>query len=1067
MRSPHARPTSRSFRLAIALLALAIPLSPVRAQDKTGPLVGTAPPPTGGWVALDGTSRGEAWAGFEARYGAGWSLYVDPATGTPGMLAGPGIDLGRKIAADEDGIARARALMEELAGVLGVTDPSEFVLERAVSVENPWGQEIVTISFKQTWRGLDVWHQGPGGSFEHLAMVKFIINGTIGRVALLGSDAVRDLEVPAESVLDEDEARIVATRGLPEPGLRSVDVRSYVAVRPEGRFLAREVRMRTESHDWRLIHDAATGVLIERRDEARSVDVGGQVVAGVLEYPGSSFTIQGVPSMYIWVVENLQDTYSDERGMFYLNYNGVAPLTLSGRFRGEWAEVFDMDPSGRGNLIWRQIVNTPGTNLYYHFYPTNANQYDTAESTAYYWTNRSRWMLRRRIPSFNGLGALRVEVNSLADSCNAHFLGDRLRFYTAANNCNNTGHHADVVGHEYGHAFHNWFHGSTNPGGFSEGIGDNVGMYLTRQRVMGRNFRTNGGVVRDYRAGGGSNNRQYNDPACGASVHCQGEAWAGFTMDLWDNLQARRGSALGIEIAERIVLGQYGSNPANEPAAIANVFVFDDNDANLTNGTPDCADIKAAAQRHSFPIPANLPANCGAGPTNTTATLTNGPGNGSINVTVDGYGSYGSLSSRNLMYDDLGANGPRGTAFHSATMFRAPTLGFSQWLLTTPLAGVQPLSPIPIAAGNVSTWNLSGFQFRLTQTLRPVDRDGSTLQQVYEITNQTGAPQELQMIRYLDPDVWGTIFDDGVGVTDQYYDGASNQHMIFAYDQTGGLNCDTTRPVVAITAEGRDAGGMPVMPCGYESRPHPVVRDAVTANGCAALTRFLQNDTGDRLVCPPESPFDVSMAIGVRFPGVPAGGVVRFHTRTRILERSPRVVNDLVQSVRNGNVGGMVQQTALTAGPSSGYCSVPSGPVNLQLRGPVFGSVPTHYIVYAVVGRPNTGELCGAPLAADACEWFFGSTSLGLGAFPLRGTFFSGTGGGSNVVPIPLISSVPGAALLPGPAATRNWQTILLPPAMPFSYTLQGVMLDTSAANGLFSLTNVLEIAGTPCVCQP
>jgi hypothetical protein len=1048
------------------LLAAAVPVTPARAQDKTGPLAGAAAPVTGGWVELDGTTRGPAWAVFEARFGGGWSLYVDPATGTPGMLTGPGIDLGRKIAADAEGIARLRALMEELADVLGVTDPSDFVLERAVSVENPWGQEIVTINFKQTWRGLDVWHQAAGGTHEHLAMVKFIVNGTIGRVALLGSDAVPDLQVPEQTLLDEGEARIVATRGLPEPGLRSVDVRSYVSVRAEKRFLAREVRMQTEGHDWRLIHDAATGVLVERRDEARSVDVGGQVVSGVLEFPGSAFTIRGEPSMYIWVTQNNQDTYSDEYGYFYLDYNGVAPLNLSGRFRGQWAEVFDMAPSGRGNLIWNQIVNTPGTNGYYHFYPTNANEYDTAESTAYYWANRSRWMLRRRVPSFNGLGALRVEVNSLADSCNAHFLGDRLRFYVGADGCNNSGHGADVVGHEYGHAFHNWFHQSTSPGGFSEGIGDNVGLYLTRQRVVGRNFYTNGGIIRDYRPGGAANNRQYGDPACGTSVHCQGQAWAGFTMDLWDNLQGSRGAALGIEIAERIVLGQYASNPSAEPAAVANVFVYDDNDGNLANGTPDCAAIKAAAQRHSFPLPA-LPADCGTGPSNTTATLTNGPGNGSISVTVDGYGSYGSLSSRNLNYDDRGAAGPRGTAFHSATMFRAPTLGFAQWLLTTPGAGVPPLSPIPVAAGNVSTWNLSGFSFRLTQTLTPVDRDGSTLQQVYEITNQTGAPQELQMIRYLDPDVWGTIFDDGVGVTDQYYDAGSNQHMIFAYDQAGGPSCDATRPLVAITAEGRDAAGLPVMPCGYESRPHPGVRDAVTASGCAALTRFLHNDTGDRLVCTPESPFDVSLAIGVRFTSVPAGGVVRFHTRTRILERSPRLANDLVQTVRNGNVGGTVQQTALMAGPSSGYCTVPSGAVNLQLRGPVFGATPTHYIVYAVVGRPNTGESCGAPLAADASEWFFGNTSLGLGAFPLRNTFFTGTGGGSNVVPIPLISSVPGAALLPGPAATRNWQTILLPPAFPFSYTLQGVMLDTSAANGQFSLTNVLEVAGTPCACQP
>jgi hypothetical protein len=1067
MRSPHARPTSRWLRIAAVLLAAVVPSPLARAHGKAGAPAGAALPATGGWVELDGTTRGAAWAAFEARYGGGWSLYVDPATGTPGLLAGPGIDLGRKIGADDDGIARARALMEELADVLGVADPSEFVLERAVSVENPWGQEIVTINFKQTWRGLEVWHQGPRGSWEHLAMVRFLFNGSIGRVALLGSDAVRELAVPPEVLLDEAEARIVGARSLGGEAPRSVASRSYVAVRPEGTFLAREARVRTESHDWRLILDARTGDLIERVDNARSADLGGQVVSGVLEFPGSSFTMPGVPSMRLSVVENAQSTYLDERGMFRLSTSQPAPLTLAGGFSGEWAEVFDLAPAGNGNLAWRQVVSTPGTGLYGQLYPTNANQYDTAESTAYYWTSKARWMLRRRVPGFDGLARLRVEVNSDADTCNAHFLGNRVRFYVTANGCNNSGHNAEVIAHEYGHAFHDWFHGSTNPGSFSEGIGDQVAMYLTRQRVVGRNFGTNGEVIRDYRPGGGSNNRRYNDLDCGGEVHCLGEAWAGFAMDLWDALQTRFGTGPGIDLAERIVMGQYASNPQDEVRAVLKVFVYDDDDGNLNTGTPHCADIAAAATRHRFPLPANYPGTCGSGPGPTTVTLANGPGNGSINVTVDGYGAYGSLSSRNLMYDDLGGSGPRGTAFCSATMFRAPFLGVSQWLTTTPLGSAPPLPPIRIEPGSVSTWNVSGFEFRLTQTLTPVDRDGSTLQQVYEITNRTGAPQELQMIRYLDPELWGSAFDDGVGVTDEYYGGASNQHMIFAYDLAGAPACGGSRPLVAITAEGRDAAGKPVAPSGYESRPHPAVRDAVTAIGCAALTRFLQNDTGDRVLCPPETGFDVSLAMGVRFATVPSNGVVRFHTRTRILERSPALANDLVQVVRNGNVGGTVQQTALMAGPSSGYCTVPAGPVSLQLRGPVFGATPTHYVVYLVVGRPNTGETCGAPLAADACEWFFGTTSLGLGAFPLRGTFFGGAGGGSSVVPIPLISSVPGAALLPGPAATRSWQTILVAPALPFSYTLQGVMLDTSAANGLFSLTNVLEIAGTSCACQP
>jgi hypothetical protein len=591
---------------------------------------------------------------------------------------------------------------------------------------------------------------------------------------------------------------------------------------------------------------------------------------------------------------------------------------------------------------------------------------------------------------------------------------------------------------------------------------------------MGRNFRMTGGVVRDYRTGGPSNNRQLNDPACSGAVHCLGEAWAGTMIDLWDNIRLTRGAQPGADIAERITVAQYASNPANETAAMANIFVQDDNDGNLTNGTPNCADIRAAATRHSVPVPATLPANCGTGPAPTTVTLSNQPGNGRLSVTVDGYGSYGSSvggGTTNLNYDDLGGGASTGTTFQSAVLFASPTMNFSQWLSTSSGFSGPGMPPVAIGAGNVSNWNFMGIQFQLTQTIAAGgDLDGTAIQQTYVLTNNTGAPQELQMIRYADTDLLASSVGDAVGAS---VSGGTttNDHWVFAYKTSGAQVCTDARPEYAITAEGRTAGGVKVAPCGFRGDAFSALRSALSSgvNPCGALNRTLLNDgNADRVVCPAEATYDATMAIGVRFLAVPTGTQVRFHTRTRLTERSPNRARDIVPESRAGNVNQTAFQ-ALFVNGSAAACQVVPGPITIGVRASAGGPAPTHYLVYGIVGKPNTGELCGGPLAMDAAVWQLPGLvpNVGTASFSLTPHIFTGRGGASNGGSVALVSSVPGAALIPGPVAGAGITNVLALPPLGFSITLQGVLLDSGSANGLIGLTNAIQVAGGGCACQP
>jgi len=575
-----------------ALLALGPTL---RAGDET----------TRRWVSVEETAG--PLAGLGMRLGPGWSVYLDPETGSPTMLVGPGIPLGAPIQADVAGVARARALLEELADLLGVDEASTFHLERAVSVRNAAGHEVVTIHFKQTIGGLDVWHRFPGSDREHPALVKFQFNGTLGRLVLLGSDAVPNLRLdPEGSRLAEDEAVPAALAGLREEAasVEKVASRSYIAVEAGRRFLAREVEIVTADppHDYRFVFNAHTGTLEEKRDDLRHVDVVGSVSAGSWDHPGGTFEVR--PSRALRVsVPGGGSAATDGGGSFSISHSGTTPVTVTGRFLGDWAVVSDQ--SGNGNLSFTQSA-TPGVPAAIILNGTAGSEFESAEAAGYHWATATRFFLQERIAGYSGNPALPVNVNG-AGTCNAFYNGTSLNLLRAGGGCNNAA-YQEVIAHEYAHAFHRWFHGSTTPGGFSEGIGDHLGMYVSGQRVVGRNFLTNGNAIRDYRPGGSAYATQWPCSTC--SVHTRGQVWAGFAMDLRDNLIAAHGGAAGIDRAERITIAQFASNPADEVAAVAGVFILDDDDGDLTNGTPDCAEIRAAAARHSLPVPAALPSYC-------------------------------------------------------------------------------------------------------------------------------------------------------------------------------------------------------------------------------------------------------------------------------------------------------------------------------------------------------------------------------------------------------------------------------------------------------------------------
>src|ERR1043166_7704015 len=77
----------------------------------------------------------------------------------------------------------------------------------------------------------------------------------------------------------------------------------------------------------------------------------------------------------------------------------------------------------------------------------------------------------------------------------------------------------------------------------------------------------------------------------------------GFAWRLRDNLRAALGTTQAVAISNTIVVGSIVANATNRANAVTQVFVADDNDGNLLNGTPHYAQLSAAATVKALPFP--------------------------------------------------------------------------------------------------------------------------------------------------------------------------------------------------------------------------------------------------------------------------------------------------------------------------------------------------------------------------------------------------------------------------------------------------------------------------------
>jgi len=122
----------------------------------------------------------------------------------------------------------------------------------------------------------------------------------------------------------------------------------------------------------------------------------------------------------------------------------------------------------------------------------------------------------------------------------------------------------------------------------------------TRQSCVGRDFFGAGSCLRPA-----TNVDLWPSPS--PEVHEVGKRYMEFVWQLVQELKKTESEEDSFQIASHLVLGAAAANPLNIPDAVRLSFIVDDDDGNLSNGTPHCPELAAAADSRNIPHPACPP----------------------------------------------------------------------------------------------------------------------------------------------------------------------------------------------------------------------------------------------------------------------------------------------------------------------------------------------------------------------------------------------------------------------------------------------------------------------------
>jgi MYXO-CTERM domain-containing protein len=458
-------------------------------------------------------------------------------------------------------------------------DPGFFQVAPAaltlVSVRS-FSDDMTYVDYKQTFGGLEV----VGGTID--------VTLKSGKLVLSTANVFPDVSVPSlHPAIGAAAGDTLAWRALADAGFSvdSIEKSAQLVIFPEGagayRLAYRDViRTSNPAGRWQSIVSAdGTNRVLFRHD--------------LIAYESAQVKIEIEPR-YIGQTPvavaakdvNVGTGHADEDGIFESTAGSATINTISPYFQ-------IANQAATKKTLPITIAGTPGESFTWSMASAEPQEVD-----AFVYAHQAREHEYQVAPDLQYFQQ-RMTVNvNVSGTCNAYYDGSSLNFFPTGGGCNSTARIADVTYHEYGHSIHD---NLTGGGGFNsqiqEGVADIFAHTITNDPNLGPYFFPGNPVgirnatdVRTYPTGVQGNNSE---------VHESGKIWTNTFWNIRTAFITKYGYNLGTRLFDLMHSRTLRSNPGYTSVYMA-ALAADDDDGNLSNGTPDSCEMNPEFQSHGL-----------------------------------------------------------------------------------------------------------------------------------------------------------------------------------------------------------------------------------------------------------------------------------------------------------------------------------------------------------------------------------------------------------------------------------------------------------------------------------
>lgn len=408
-----------------------------------------------------------------------------------------------------------------------------------------------------------------------------------------------------QAVLTADKAHAAVLAANPamtnlKPATLVVHTRSGTA-RPAWFFWADNHPAR-DFEAWGYYVDAVTGGVLEKRPGKVHANISGVVTGNatpgaLADEPGNEPVEMPVYGARVFVPGG-GTTYTASDGTFELQNEGEDEVEVRVDLMGQWCMV--QTQSNSPDVVRDEADVTPPGPINFFLNP-DALETRTAQVNTMTHTTLNHDYLKGIIPEFTGVDSPILSRVNIDNSCNAFYTpgSSTLNYYTSEPgdqpHCPNTAYSA-IIYHEYGHFVIDKSLGGQAAGDYHEGIADTQAAFLLNSPCMADGFfGLDQGCLRNI------DEPDFIFPVPSNSVHTRGLAIAGSFWDMRTELVDCLGEEAGLALARELLYNQIlvGPGVISGDAATA-LFTLDDNDANLSNGTPNYRSIQRGFAAHNL-----------------------------------------------------------------------------------------------------------------------------------------------------------------------------------------------------------------------------------------------------------------------------------------------------------------------------------------------------------------------------------------------------------------------------------------------------------------------------------